>query len=65
MDITNPAQIGRAANQCPDVNIVINNAGIMKASTFIDPYDPDAARLEMETNYFGTLAMCRTRSRRS
>jgi NAD(P)-dependent dehydrogenase (short-subunit alcohol dehydrogenase family) len=32
----------------------------MKASTFIDAPTLDAARLEMETNYFGTLNMCRS-----
>ena len=37
----------------------MNNAGVMKASTFIGAPDLDAARLEMETNYFGTLSMCR------
>jgi hypothetical protein len=31
----------------------------MKASTFIDAPSLDAARAEMETNYFGTLSMCR------
>ena len=31
----------------------------MKASTFIGPPDPDAARQEMAVNYFGTLSMCR------
>jgi len=32
---------------------------VMKASTFINAPNLDAARLEMETNYFGTLSMCR------
>jgi NAD(P)-dependent dehydrogenase (short-subunit alcohol dehydrogenase family) len=31
----------------------------MQASTFTDAPSLDAARLEMETNYFGTLRMCR------
>jgi NAD(P)-dependent dehydrogenase (short-subunit alcohol dehydrogenase family) len=31
----------------------------MNASTFIDAPDLDAARVERETNYFGTLNMCR------
>jgi NAD(P)-dependent dehydrogenase (short-subunit alcohol dehydrogenase family) len=31
----------------------------MRASTFTGAPDLDAARAEMETNYFGTLAMCR------
>ena len=37
----------------------VNNAGVMKASTFTAAPSLDAARAEMETSYFGTLAMCR------
>ena len=37
----------------------MNNAGVLKYSTFIDAPNLDAARAEMETNYFGTLSMCR------
>jgi len=32
---------------------------VLKYSTFIGAPSMDAARLEMETNYFGTLGMCR------
>jgi NAD(P)-dependent dehydrogenase (short-subunit alcohol dehydrogenase family) len=59
LDITDPAQVAEIAGQCPDVSLLVNNAGVMKASTFIGAPNLDAARLEMETNYFGTLAMCR------
>ena len=41
------------------MTLLINNAGVMKASTFIGAPTLDAARQEMETNYFGTLSMCR------
>ena len=37
----------------------MNNAGVLKYSTFTGAPNLDAARLEMETNYFGTLSMCR------
>jgi NAD(P)-dependent dehydrogenase (short-subunit alcohol dehydrogenase family) len=59
LDITDPAQVAALARQCPDVSLLINNAGVMKASTFTEAPSLDAARLEMETNYFGTLSMCR------
>jgi len=59
LDITDPERVGQVAQQCADVTLLVNNAGVMKASTFIDAPDLDAARLEMETNYFGTLGMCR------
>jgi NAD(P)-dependent dehydrogenase (short-subunit alcohol dehydrogenase family) len=59
LDITDPAQVAQAAAQCPDVSVLVNNAGILKYSTFIGAPSLDAARAEMETNYFGTLHMCR------
>jgi hypothetical protein len=33
----------------------VNNAGVLRYSTFTSAPDLDAARQEMETNYFGTL----------
>src|ERR1700722_9753440 len=59
LGIADPAQVAEVAGQCPDVDLLVNNAGVMQASTFIGAPDLDAARLEMETNYFGTLSMCR------
>jgi len=59
LDITDSGNVASVARQCADVSLLVNNAGVMKASTFIDAPSLDAARLEMETNYFGTLRMCR------
>jgi NAD(P)-dependent dehydrogenase (short-subunit alcohol dehydrogenase family) len=59
LDITDPERVAQAAAQCTDVTLLVNNAGVMKASTFTGAPSLDAARLEMETNYFGTLSMCR------
>jgi NAD(P)-dependent dehydrogenase (short-subunit alcohol dehydrogenase family) len=59
LDITDAAQVAEAARQCADVSLLVNNAGIMLASTFTDAPSTDSARREMETNYFGTLSMCR------
>ena len=59
LDITDPERVAQVAEQCADVSLLVNNAGVMKASTFIGAPSLDAARLEMETNYFGTLSMCR------
>jgi NAD(P)-dependent dehydrogenase (short-subunit alcohol dehydrogenase family) len=59
LDITDPERVARAARECADVSLLVNNAGVMRASTFIGAPSVDAARLEMETNYFGTLSMCR------
>ena len=59
LDITNPDRVAQVAKQCADVSLLVNNAGVLKYSTFINAPSLDAARLEMETNYFGTLSMCR------
>ncbi|HEY6791843.1 MAG TPA: SDR family oxidoreductase [Trebonia sp.] len=59
LDITDPDQVAAAAARCGDVDILINNAGIMRLAPLLTAPDTAAARAEMETNYFGTLAMCR------
>ena len=59
LDITDAQRVAEVAKQCADVSLLVNNAGVMKASTFIGAPNTDAARTEMETNYFGTLNMCR------
>jgi NAD(P)-dependent dehydrogenase (short-subunit alcohol dehydrogenase family) len=59
LDITDTAQVARAAAKCADVSLLVNNAGVMKASTFLGAPDLDAAHTEMAVNYFGTLSMCR------
>jgi NAD(P)-dependent dehydrogenase (short-subunit alcohol dehydrogenase family) len=59
LDITNPDDVAAAAQSCVDVSLVINNAGVMLQAPFLSVPDVSAARAEMETNYFGTLAMAR------
>jgi NAD(P)-dependent dehydrogenase (short-subunit alcohol dehydrogenase family) len=59
LDITIPAQVEAAAARCADVNLLINNAGVARFTPALGAPAMDDARLEMETNYFGTLAMCR------
>ena len=59
LDITNPDDVRDAVSRCADVTVLINNAGAMLRSPLLAATDVSAARSEMETNYFGTLAMCR------
>jgi len=58
LDITDPAAVAAAAAACRDVTLLINNAGISTYQTALWPTDADAARAEMDVNYFGTLSMC-------
>jgi NAD(P)-dependent dehydrogenase (short-subunit alcohol dehydrogenase family) len=59
LDITDPGQVAAAARRCADVDLLVNNAGILTMSPLIGAPDLDGAQREMQTNYFGTLAMCR------
>lgn len=59
LDITNPDDVAAAARDCIDVSLLINNAGAMLQTPFLSAPDMSVARAEMETNYFGTLAMVR------
>ncbi len=59
IDITHEAQISAAAQKCKDLTMLVNNAGINRLTALIAGANLDNARAEMNTNYFGTLAMCR------
>lgn len=57
LDVTNAQDIEAAAQACQDVNIFINNAGIVHGGPPIATASIDTARQEMETNYLGLLAL--------
>jgi len=59
LDITNPGQVLRAAGECSDLTLLINNAGIVRGGALLDDEAPHRLRQELDTNLFGTLAMCR------
>ncbi len=59
IDIADEQSITKAAAQCADVTLLINNAGITLNQGLIAGQDLSAARTEIEINYLGTLAMCR------
>lgn len=59
LDVTDPQQVADAAKACPDVSILVNNAGAFTNNRLIGAADIDGARTEMETNYFGPLMTSR------
>jgi NAD(P)-dependent dehydrogenase (short-subunit alcohol dehydrogenase family) len=59
LDVTDGNAIAAIAEDCTDVNLLINNAGITFRSGFLNPDAVEAARAEMETNYFGPLLLSR------
>jgi NAD(P)-dependent dehydrogenase (short-subunit alcohol dehydrogenase family) len=59
LDITKTEQASSAAALCQDVDILINNAGVARFKPALGAPTMEDARAEIETNYLGTLAMCR------
>lgn len=57
LDVTSAEQIAAAVATCPDVDLLINNAGIMLATPILDPKAETALRAELEVNVFGVLRM--------
>lgn len=58
LDITDEKSVAAAATQCPDVDMLFNNAGCNRLTGLMSPGAMEAARQELAINYFGTLAMC-------
>jgi NAD(P)-dependent dehydrogenase (short-subunit alcohol dehydrogenase family) len=59
IDITRAADVAAAAARCTDVTLLVNNAGVNFNTPLVGIASLANARTEIETNYFGTLAMCR------
>lgn len=59
LDVTSAADIAAAVAAAGDVTLLVNNAGINTKNRALEPRDAGAARAEMETNFFGPLAMAR------
>jgi NAD(P)-dependent dehydrogenase (short-subunit alcohol dehydrogenase family) len=56
LDVTDATSVAEAAAAASDVSVLINNAGIVRGASVLDP-DTSKLREEMETNLFGPLAM--------
>jgi len=59
LDITKLDEVAAAAALASDTTLLINNAGVNFNTPLLYPPSEHNARMEMEVNYFGTLAMCR------
>jgi 2-dehydro-3-deoxyglucarate aldolase/4-hydroxy-2-oxoheptanedioate aldolase len=59
LDITDDQQVAAAAELAGDVTLLINNAGVNHNQAFTSPDVMRNAEIEMGTNYFGPLRMCR------
>ena len=59
LDVTKQTEVAAAATACGDVTLVINNAGVMHASTILAAGAEDALRAELEVNVWGNFHMIR------
>jgi NAD(P)-dependent dehydrogenase (short-subunit alcohol dehydrogenase family) len=57
LDVTAAHQVQRAAANCSDVDLLINNAGAMLATPILGKDAEAALRREIDVNVFGVLAM--------
>lgn len=55
LEVTSADDIAAVAAHCSDANVLINNAGLHAGDRLVKASDPDAARREMEVNFFGPL----------
>lgn len=58
LDITDERSVNAAVERCPDVSLLINNAGVGFNQRFLTA-DLNKMRAEIDVNYLGTFLMCR------
>ncbi|GAB2628558.1 short-chain dehydrogenase [Paractinoplanes abujensis] len=58
LEVTDEASIAAAADQAPDVTILINNAGASAGASYLDSPIGDVRR-DLETNFYGPLLVTR------
>ncbi|HEY0688688.1 MAG TPA: SDR family oxidoreductase [Kribbella sp.] len=59
LDVTDVDQVAEVAREATDVDVLFNNAGAFEPTDLTNDAIVDAARREMEVNYFGALRMLR------
>ncbi len=60
LDVTDAEQVAAAAEQCSDVNLLVNNAGVFHlGTTLLGAPDESAMRETMEVNFIGPVRMIR------
>ena len=57
LDVTDPEQVARAARECRDVTLLINNAGVAETGGFLQDNALESARRQLDVNFFGMLQM--------
>jgi short-subunit dehydrogenase len=58
LDVTDPNQVNALPAQSPDVNLLINNAGVITFGSILD-VPTEAIASQFNTNFYGSLNMAR------
>ncbi|MAX79882.1 MAG: short-chain dehydrogenase [Crocinitomicaceae bacterium] len=58
LDITNASQVANVLKATTDIQVLINNAGVLNAGTILNG-ERSTIEQDMEVNYYGTLNMMR------
>jgi NAD(P)-dependent dehydrogenase (short-subunit alcohol dehydrogenase family) len=56
LDVTDPNRVATVAHELDDVQLVVNNAGVLHVAVPLSA-SLDTARVELETNYLGLVSM--------
>ena len=56
LDVTDPERVAAVARELDDVQVVVNNAGVLSIATPLSA-SLDVARAELETNYLGLVSV--------
>src|SRR6478735_1280979 len=56
LDVTDPDRVGEVARELDDVQVVVNNAGVLHVGIPLSA-SLDTARVELETNYLSLVSM--------
>jgi NAD(P)-dependent dehydrogenase (short-subunit alcohol dehydrogenase family) len=56
LDVTDPDRVAAVAHELDDVQVIVNNAGVLNVSIPLSA-SLDTARLELETNYLSLVSM--------
>ena len=59
LDVTCAEDVARIAQQCPDVTLLINNAGVARFGSFLANNSEASCIEHFETNFYGPLRLCK------
>ncbi len=57
IDLEDPSSIVDAAKVATDVNVVVNNAGVLKTASAVDDHAVESLQYEMNVNVYGLIRM--------